>query len=40
MFHDQQRQFRSAVAHHPVVDAVRPVVHGRETCPAMMRSMI
>lgn len=26
MFHDQQRKFRSAVAHHPVGDAVRPAV--------------
>lgn len=29
MFHDQQRKFRSAVAHHPVRDAVRPAVPGR-----------
>lgn len=29
MFHDQQRKFRSAVAHHPVGDAVRPPVPSR-----------
>ena len=29
MFHDQKRKFRSAVAHHPVGDAVPPAVPGR-----------
>jgi len=29
MFHDQHRKFRSAAAHHPVGDAVRPAVSGR-----------